>query len=144
MLTYTKIDVMNTANHSYPQQNPFSQGFIIICEQQERHIIHYERILRLEAAGSYTYLHLIDRKPILCSLHLGQLESKLQAAIFNKIHKSHIINLLQLKSYKEGRGGYVVMSDETRLEVAIRRKTSFLQSLIEFEIRSNTRGRQLY
>lgn len=135
---------MNTVSISPIPLHVQTQGFIVICEQHERHIINYERILRLEAAGSYTFVHLIDRKPILCCMNLKEIEEKLNPSMFNKIHKSHIINLLQLRSYLRGRGGYVIMSDDTRLEVAIRRKTSFLQSLIAFEALSNMRVRQLH
>jgi two-component system, LytTR family, response regulator len=85
-----------------------------------------EDIVRLEAQGSYTVFHLIDRSTILASKNIKDYEDILVGDIFFRIHNSHIINLNAIKKYHKGRGGYVIMEDDTMIEVATRRKNDFL------------------
>jgi two-component system LytT family response regulator len=45
---------------------------------------------------------------------------------FVRIHASHLINIRELKSYYKGAGGYVVMSDGSRIDVSKSKKDEFL------------------
>jgi two-component system, LytTR family, response regulator len=83
-------------------------------------------IVRLEAQGSYTVFHLTDRSTILASKNIKDYEDILIGDIFFRIHNSHIVNLNAIKKYHKGRGGYIVMDDDTMIEVATRRKNDFL------------------
>jgi len=49
--------------------------------------------------------------------------------IFFRAHHSHIINLAEIKKYHKGRGGYVEMTDDTFIDVAVRRKDEFLSRI---------------
>jgi len=48
------------------------------------------------------------------------------------VHNSHLINLFYIKSYNKGKGGTVVMADNSEVEVSTRRKDDFLKRLAEF------------
>lgn len=85
-----------------------------------------EDIVRLEAQGSYTVFHLVNKLTLLASKNIKDYEDILTGDIFFRIHNSHIINLNAIKKYHKGRGGYIIMDDGTTIEVATRRKNDFL------------------
>jgi two-component system, LytTR family, response regulator len=88
-------------------------------------------IIRLEAKGGYTLIHLRDRARITATGYLKEYEDNLPQTIFFRIHQSHIINLNKIRSYQKGRGGYVVMDDDSYIEVASRRREEFMQRLLK-------------
>jgi two-component system LytT family response regulator len=85
-----------------------------------------ENIIRCEAQGAYTRIHVTDSKKILVSRPLKDFENLLPEDIFFRIHNSHLINLNYIKKYNRGRGGLVELDDGSVLEVAARRKDEFL------------------
>jgi two-component system LytT family response regulator len=56
---------------------------------------------------------------------LKEFEIALNGSNFCRIHNSHLINLAYLKSYINGRGGQVEMTDGTVLDVSDQRKEEF-------------------
>lgn len=86
--------------------------------------IKADEIIRLKAEGSYTKIYLKDKSTILASRNIKSYEDILAGDTFFRIHHSHIINLNAIKKYYKG--GYVIMDDETTIEVASRRKNDFL------------------
>ena len=53
----------------------------------------------------------------------------LDAKEFFRVHNSHLINLSHIKKYVKGDGGYVIMSDNSMVDVARRKKEEFMQML---------------
>jgi two-component system LytT family response regulator len=88
-------------------------------------------VIRLEASGSYTTIYLQDKSKISATIPIKEYEELLPDATFFRIHHSHIINLNKIKSYQKGRGGYVTMDDGSFIEVASRRRESFMQRLLK-------------
>lgn len=86
--------------------------------------IHY-----LVADHNYTEVHVEDGQSRLVSRNLGHFEEQLQGFDFMRIHKSHIVNLDQIRTYVPGNGGFVIMQDGRRFEVSRRKKTDLLQLL---------------
>jgi two-component system LytT family response regulator len=93
--------------------------------------VHLKDIVRLEAQGSYTVVHLRDRSNIMATVAIKDYEDLLPDNVFYRIHHSHIINLNRIKSYQKGRGGYVTMDDDSYIEVASRRREGFMQRLLK-------------
>ena len=60
---------------------------------------------------------------------LKEFEELLTGHSFFRIHNSHLINLAFIKSYNKGKGGSVVLTDGTEIEVSSRRKEEFLKRL---------------
>ena len=89
-----------------------------------------DMITRCEASGGYTIFYLKNGEKIISSKNIKEYEDILPSTIFMRIHNSHIINLLCIKKYHKGRGGYVEMEDEALIEVATRRKTEFLERFL--------------
>jgi two-component system LytT family response regulator len=88
-------------------------------------------IVYLEAKGSYTMIHLSDKRQITVTKNIREYEEMLPELIFYRVHKSHIINLQKIQKYQKGRGGYIVMEDGSSIEVASRRREEFLQRLLK-------------
>ena len=80
--------------------------------------------------GGYTTFHLTDGSKHVACRNLGVYEAMLCSGSFFRIHNNAIINTQHIKSYVKGNGGYVVMSDNTELEVSQRRKAAFLKRLM--------------
>ncbi|HTR29761.1 MAG TPA: LytTR family DNA-binding domain-containing protein [Puia sp.] len=88
-------------------------------------------ILRIESSGSYANIILADGKQVMTVRSIREYEELLPGSIFYRVHNSHIVNLNRVQSYQKGRGGYVIMEDDSSIEVAIRRKEEFLRKLLK-------------
>lgn len=88
--------------------------------------IDINNIIRCESDNVYTIVFL-DKDKIVSSKNLGFYETMLVERGFFRIHTSHLINLNHIKKYVKGDGAYVVMSDDTNITIARRRKEEFMQ-----------------
>jgi len=84
-------------------------------------------ILRVEANGRYAKFYLLNKETILVSKTLGDFEEVLSANQFFRIHDSAIVNLNHVKKFIRGDGGTIILSDNTELDVARRRKDDFVK-----------------
>lgn len=83
-------------------------------------------IILLEAQGSYTIIEMINGKKELISRTLKDFEELLPEKDFCRIHHSYVINLNHVKEYLYGRGGSVLMSNGSQIEVSVRKRADFL------------------
>jgi two-component system LytT family response regulator len=93
--------------------------------------ITISNIIRFEARGNYTGIHLESGECVLATKNIQEYDSLLPDTLFYRIHHSHIINLQKIQKYQKGRGGYIIMEDGSSIEVAIRRREDFLRRLIK-------------
>ncbi len=108
-------------------QNLGGQSKIAVPIAQGLRFIQVDHIIRLEADGNYTHLHLLNNKRILSTRHLKEYEELLSANAFFRAHHSHLINLDHIVKYHRGEGGSVSMIDQSEVPVAKRRKKAFLE-----------------
>ncbi|HYK46798.1 MAG TPA: LytTR family DNA-binding domain-containing protein [Parafilimonas sp.] len=99
---------------------PTGDGLLLIKTQQ---------IIRCEAEGNYVLIFQEGREKMLITKTLGDIESMLNPKEFFRVHNSHIVNLSHIKKYVKGDGGYVIMSDNSTVDVSRRKKEEFLQML---------------
>jgi len=83
-------------------------------------------IVHLEADTSYTHIFTTDNKTMV-SKPIKFYEDLLQDNSFFKTHKSHLINMDHVKKYYKGKQSYVVMSNNSRVPISVRRKEEFLK-----------------
>jgi two-component system LytT family response regulator len=107
------------------QHNELDKKLIIQSKDKlEQVIVH--TILYLKAEDNYTLIFLENGKKIIVSKTLKEYEEILcefDQSFFIRIHKSFIVNAHQIKLIERGEGCSVLLKDNTRLEVARRRKT---------------------
>lgn len=120
-----KIDTLKS-NLSQGDQ-PFSK--IALPTSEGIDFVEIDDIIRVEAERSYSNFHLKSRKKILVSKPLREFEDLLEQCNFFRTHKSHMINLNHLKKYVKGKGGYVIMNDDSHVDVSVRRKEALLQRI---------------
>lgn len=91
--------------------------------------INLSDIIRCESDGNYTFFILTNGKKIIASRTLGEYEQMFTEDNFFRVHRSHLINLQHVKKYIKGEGGYVIMTDDSQVEVSRRNKNEFLEKL---------------
>jgi two-component system, LytTR family, response regulator len=88
-------------------------------------------IIRCESDVNYTTIFLKDKQKLMVAKTLKEFEEMLTDYNFFRVHNSHLINLSYIKNYVKGKGGYIVMSDGSEIEVSTRRKEAFMKKLSE-------------
>lgn len=86
-------------------------------------------IIRIETYGNYTFVFLAENDRLLVSKNLKDFEEMLPEPEFFRVHQSHIINTAKVKKYVKDDGGYVVMSDNTKIPISRRRKEEFMNAI---------------
>ncbi len=87
-------------------------------------------IVRCEGWQKYTKVHLKSGGVIVSSYNIGIFREMLESYDFYSTHKSHLINKNEILRYLKD--GTVVMSDESTVPVARRRKDEFMQNVVKF------------
>ena len=91
--------------------------------------IEIGNIIRCESDNNYTTIYIKEKQKILVSKTLKDFEELLYNYSFFRIHNSHLINLSYIKSYNKGKGGSVILTDCTEVEVSSRRRDDFINRL---------------
>lgn len=94
-------------------------------------IVKLEEIIYCEAERSYTVFHLDDGKTIMVSKPLLDYDSLLKDTTFLRVHKSFLVNLMHVREYQRGEGGFIIMSNKAEIEVSRRKKDVFLSRVKE-------------
>lgn len=102
---------------------------IIIPSSDGLNVVRLSDIMRLEADDVYTYFFLTDGQRLMASRPLNNYERILDDLPFSRIHAKHLVNLMYIKRYVKGKGGSVIMEDNTEVEVSVRKKPDFLAKL---------------
>ena len=119
-----KIEVLNTNilnKLSEPQK-------IVLKTEQCIFIVDVSDIVNCESDGNYTTFYLKNDKKIVVSKIIKEFEELLKHNNFFRIHQSHLINLNHLSSYDK-QTGYVIMADNKKLPVSLRKKNSLIDLL---------------
>lgn len=83
-------------------------------------------ILRLESEGTCTRFYLKDGSNLLDSKNLKVYEDLLDPEQFFRVHRSHIINLNELKEYLNSEGALAVLTDGSSVPIARAKLSTFL------------------
>lgn len=109
---------------------------IVVSHHKGYSFLELQDVVKLEASGSYVFFYMANGSKILASHNLGYYEDILPESDFFRAHKSVIVNLAKVKEYELGRGGVLVLHDESRVEVAQRRKPLLLEYLKQYNRKS--------
>ena len=86
-------------------------------------------IIRCEADANYTVFFMNNNTKMMVSRNLKEFENHLAENDFFRIHSKHLINLKHFREYIKGKGGQVIMSDYSVLDVSVRKKQEFMEVL---------------
>lgn len=102
---------------------------IVIPSSDGMHIIRVSDIIRCESSSNYTQFFLNTGKMLLASKTLKEFDNMLTDYSFERIHKSHLVNMNYVKKYVQSDGGYLIMNDGSQIPVANRKKEHLLTLL---------------
>jgi two-component system LytT family response regulator len=98
---------------------PTAEGFELIPTDQ---------VLYFEANDNYTHLFLKNKNKIIACRTLKEMEIQIQDFnFFVRVHNSYMVNLNEVIKYVRGEGGYLVMSNNSSVNVSRSRKDSLLK-----------------
>jgi two-component system LytT family response regulator len=95
---------------------------LVLKSGDQVHMIKIADIIRIEAYSNYSTFHIKDSRQIVMTKSLKEYEESLLKHGFHRIHKSHIFNIKQMSYFDKADGGYIVMSDDSRVPVASRKR----------------------
>jgi len=106
-----------------------SPNRIVLPDTYGLRIVDIDNILRAEADSCYTNVILNNGDKILFSKSLSAFSSLLPEHLFTRIHSKHLVNLDHISEYINGRGGYVILDTQERIDVSHRKKKDFIEAL---------------
>jgi len=92
-------------------------------------LISVDSIVSCASDSNYSILLLKNKQKIIASRPLKEMEEMLEEYSFLRVHHSYLVNLNEVNKYIKGEGGYLVMSDESTIDVSRSRKEMLLKKL---------------
>lgn len=102
---------------------------IVLTSLEGFSVVQIDSIVRCEADSNYTRIFFSGSKPFVASRNLSHFEELLSDAGFVRVHNKHLVNVNHVRHYHRGRGGEIEMSDGSQVEVSVRRKDEFMETL---------------
>lgn len=87
------------------------------------------KIIYAKAEGSYTHVFLNDKRKLIISKTLSDIEELLPAEHFQRIHHSTLVNLSHVTHLFKTDGGFVVLDNGEKLVVSKSKKESLMERL---------------
>jgi two-component system LytT family response regulator len=91
--------------------------------------IEADKIIYANAEGSYTHIHLNDKRKLIISKTLSDIEEMLPSDHFQRIHHSTLVNLSHVTHLFKTDGGFVVLDNGEKLAVSKSKKESLMERL---------------
>ncbi len=119
-----KIDVL--LDH---WSNKNASDRIALHSNDEIKIVNLLDIVRCESDNNYTNFYFVNKGRFLVTRTLKSYDQLLSESGFIRVHQSHLVNIKHIKSYVKTDGGYLLMSDQSRVPVAVRKKAEVMDLL---------------
>ncbi|RZM19151.1 MAG: response regulator transcription factor [Pedobacter sp.] len=93
------------------------------------HMLNIDSILYCTANSNYTTFTLKEKKKLVVSRTLKEIDEMLSGNQFIRIHHSYLVSIKAIDKYIRGEGGTVIISDGTELDVSRSRKEALINAL---------------
>lgn len=100
---------------------------IVLATSEKINVVEVKDIIRCESDNYYTFFHFTNGGKLLVSKTLKENEELLREYNFIRPHKSHLINVMYIKSFNRQEGGYIVMTDGTSVPVSRRKREKIIE-----------------
>lgn len=110
-------------------KQPSAQQKIALPYKEGYEFVEVSHIIYCQAEGAYTKVFLDNKKYILVSKTLGDIEELLPTDLFIRIHHSTVVNLGFITHFVRSDGGYVKLQTGEQLIVSKSKKESVLERL---------------
>jgi two-component system LytT family response regulator len=108
---------------------PSAEQKIALPQREGYEFIDVSSIIYCQAEGAYTKVFITDKKTMLISRTLGDVEELLPPEMFQRIHHSTLINVTYISQFLRTDGGYVVLKNGEKLSVSKAKKEMLLERL---------------
>jgi len=102
---------------------------LALASTKEIRFVQTDEIIRCESSNTYTQFYLADGKTVLVSKPIFEYEELLANYDFIRCHQSHLVNIKFVKSLLKEDGGYLFLTDETRIPISRAKKEHVLKAL---------------
>ena len=117
---YSKILVENLQNASKQDHK------IVLPQMDGFEVIKVKDVVRIQANDNFSDFHLTNgSRKVICRT-LKHYEELLADFDFIRVHKSHLVNFHYIQRYIKGKGGQLIMSDQSEVEVSQSKKQQLL------------------
>lgn len=106
-----------------------SPSRLALHTQEKIQIADISQIIRCESTGNYTVFHFSEGPKLMVTKTLKEYDQLLQEHGFVRVHQSHLVNSAKIKEYIKLEGGYLVMRDDSRVPVSLRKKSMVMKLL---------------
>ncbi len=110
-------------------RQPSAEQKIALPQREGYEFIDVSSIIYCQAEGAYTKVFINEKKPMLISRTLGDVEELLPPEIFQRIHHSTLVNLTYISQFLRTDGGYVVLKNGEKLSVSKAKKEMLMARL---------------
>jgi two-component system LytT family response regulator len=124
-----KSGVENIANLLQNIKKPEVNQRIAVPGREGYEFIEAGKIIYAQAEGSYTHIFLNDKRKIIISKTLSDIEEMLPVENFQRIHHSTLVNLAHVTHLFKTDGGFVVLDNGEKLVVSKSKKESLMERL---------------
>lgn len=107
---------------------PEEERIVVPCAEGI-HVLSPRSILRCEADGNYTRIHTTEGERLVTARTLKDFEELLAPHRFERVHMSHLVNLLHVRKYLHRDGGLLVLDDGAQVPVSQRRRQQVVDAL---------------
>lgn len=95
---------------------------IVLSTSDKINVVEVKDIIRCESDNYYTVYYFMNGTKLLVSKTLKENEELLSGYNFIRPHKSHLINIMYIKSFHKHDGGHILMTDGSLVPVSRRKK----------------------
>ena len=119
----------NIANFLQNIKKPEVKQRIAVPGREGYEFIEAGKIIYAQAEGSYTHVFLNDKRKLIVSKTISDIEELLPAEHFQRIHHSTLVNLSHVTHLFKTDGGFVVLDNGEKLAVSKSKKESLMERL---------------
>jgi two-component system LytT family response regulator len=102
---------------------------IALPQREGYEFVDVSSILYCHAEGAYTKVFITDKRTMLISRALGDVEELLPPEMFQRIHHSTLVNISYVSQFLRTDGGYVVLKNGEKLSVSKAKKEMLMARL---------------
>jgi len=110
-------------------KQPSANQKIALPQREGYEFVDVSSIMYCSAEGAYTKVLMTDKKTMLISRTLGDVEELLPPEMFQRIHHSSLVNVEYISQFLRTDGGYVVLKNGEKLSVSKAKKEMLMARL---------------
>ena len=124
-----KTGAANIDNLLQNINKPENKQRIAFAGRDGYEFVEIESIIFARAEGAYTHVFLNNKRKLVISKTLSDIEEMLPVNQFQRIHHSTLVNITHVTHFYKSDGGYIVLDNGEKLIVSKSKKESLMERL---------------